>query len=454
MRQFEEACYVREAIMRNVIFPCALLILGFASLATPAEIAVPEKPSPEQIKAWRQEGPAAVDRLMGEREKLLAAAKQVTKNNIPELPVWQRVNEINETIDKVAAARYSHESGLYWYTDEGEAHRVAKAQSKPVLALRLLGNLNEELSCANSRYFRILLYPDDKVRQLLHDKFILTWKSVRPVPKITIDLGDGRKVERTITGNSVHYVVLPDGRVVDVFPGLYGPVPFVERLVKAEAATQRAIRAKDSKAEISAYQQQQIADLRKAWKADVGKYEVWRRQQEQSEPSTDVVGLVPQTTLSFWEVAARFHPEYSDLSQASVALVKQEERVGRTRATENLRPTADLDYAFTKGGDENAISMLVACVQPTLQADTVYNEYCGRYSALRYLNPDPAKTPFDDDYRSFAPTALTQLEQLNDFVYSQIFHYEPADPWIGLARLDSLTALPKDRGLKRSERKE
>lgn len=435
--------------MRYANIRFAVLVSCCVSFAVAAETAIPEKPSPEQIKAWRTEGPVAVNRLMREREKLLAAAKEVANNNIPELPAWQRVNAIHETIDKVAAARYSHESGLYWYTDENEANRVAKEQGKPVLALRLLGKLDEELSCANSRYFRILLYPDDKVRQLLHDKFILTWKSVRPVPKITIDLGDGRKVERTITGNSVHYVVLPDGKVVDVFPGLYGPVPFVERLVKAEAAAQRAIRAKDSKAELIAYQLQQIADLKKAWKADIAKYEVWRRQQDQSDPSSEVVGHVPQQPLTFWEVAARFHPEYSELSKASVALVKQEEGVGQSRATESLRPTADLDYAFTKGGDESAISMLVACVQPTLQADTVYNEYCGRYAALRYLNPDPQKSPFDDDHRSFAPTSLTPLEQLNDFVYAQVFHYEPDDPWIGLARFDSLTALPKDRGLKR-----
>jgi hypothetical protein len=464
---------VREATMRYAIVRCAVFVSCSISFAIAAETAVPEKPSPEQIKTWRKEGPAAVDHLVREREKLmtLAAAKKLADDHEAERAVGDRLDAINETIDRVAAARYSHESGLYWYTDENEAYRVAKEQGKPVLALRLLGNLDEELSCANSRYFRILLYPDDKVRQLLHDKFILTWKSVRPVPKITIDLGDGRKVERTITGNSVHYVVLPDGKVVDVFPGLYGPLPFVERLVKAEAAAQRALRGKDPKAELSNYQQQQIADLAKAWMTDVAKYRAHLRTLIAAEATPEQIGIVPPPVPSFWEVAATFHPEYSELSKASQALVRQEAKAGEKRGretlrpTNNLRPTNDLDYAFSKGGDERALHTLLACIQPTLQADTIYNEYRGRYAALRHLThvPMAGLSPFDDDYRSFSkdliPTpsprpAPTPLEALNDFVYSQIFHYDANDPWIGLARLDSLTALPKDRGLKPAARKE
>ena len=176
----------------------AFLATLVPTLALAADQNPPSLPSPEQIKAWRTEGPSAVDRLMAEREKLVAGAEKVEKKKPGETggAAWKRVQAINDTINAVAAAKYSHESGLYWYTDEAVAMRVAKEQGKPILSLRLLGNLDEELSCANSRYFRILLYPDESVRKLLHDKFVLTWKSVRPVPKITVDFGDGRKVER------------------------------------------------------------------------------------------------------------------------------------------------------------------------------------------------------------------------------------------------------------------
>src|SRR5215218_8067948 len=46
---------------------------------------------------------------------------------------------------------------------------------------------------------------------------------VRPVPQVTIEFGDGRKLKRTLGGNTVIEICLPDGQVVDSFPGLYTP---------------------------------------------------------------------------------------------------------------------------------------------------------------------------------------------------------------------------------------
>ena len=46
------------------------------------------------------------------------------------------------------------------------------------------------------------------------------------MPIITIDMGDGREMVRTITGNSIHYVLDAKGRVVDGIPGLYGATRF------------------------------------------------------------------------------------------------------------------------------------------------------------------------------------------------------------------------------------
>src|SRR5207302_894835 len=113
-------------------------------------------------------------------------------------------------------------SRLYWYTDLDQAQAAAKASGKPILTLRLLGRLNEEFSCANSRFFRTVLYANAEVSQRLREHFILHWESVRPVPKVSIDFGDGRKLERTITGNSIHYILDCDGHIIDALPGLYG----------------------------------------------------------------------------------------------------------------------------------------------------------------------------------------------------------------------------------------
>jgi hypothetical protein len=426
-----------------------LLAIAPAALAASPENAV--APSPEQIQAWRAEGPVAVDRLMAKRDRLIAAAEKVpgkesytladrfVVQNNAERAAWKRVQAISETIDAVAGAKYSHVSGLYWYTDEAEARRVAQEQGKPILALRLLGNLDEELSCANSRYFRILLYPDESIRRLLHDKFVLTWTSVRSVPTITIDLGDGRKVVRTITGNSVHYVALPDGQVVDCFPGLYGPKPFFERLQCAVRAAHQAINSCDSAAVVADYRQVQLEKIEHDWWNDVVKYEAACREESKSSPSLDV-GLPPLPPASFWQTIGDLHPEYAEFGKATQELVKYEAVVGyyanvssrpedkiATRYGDRVVPA----QAWVKGGDEAIMAMLFRCVIPAIKSDTVYNEYCGRHFALSRLDRRPK----------------TLVNALNWVVYDEIFGYPPDDPWAGLSQLDSLTGLPEDRGL-------
>jgi len=121
---------------------------------------------------------------------------------------------------------------LHWYTELPAAVAEAQRTDRPILSLRLLGRLDEALSCANSRFFRKLLYPDARVRELLEDAFVLHWQSVRPVPRVTIDFGDGRVVERTLTGNSVHLILDRQGRPADALPGLFAPHVFRELLAR------------------------------------------------------------------------------------------------------------------------------------------------------------------------------------------------------------------------------
>jgi hypothetical protein len=126
--------------------------------------------------------------------------------------------------------RYCSRSRLFWHTDLNKALDAAHTSGKPILSLRMLGNLNEDFSCANSRFFRTTLYANDEISKTLRENFVLHWQSVRPVPKVTIDFGDGRKLERTITGNSAHYILTPDAEVVDCLPGLYGPKAFLRKI--------------------------------------------------------------------------------------------------------------------------------------------------------------------------------------------------------------------------------
>jgi hypothetical protein len=121
---------------------------------------------------------------------------------------------------------------LDWHTDLESAKREARKTARPILSLRLLGRLDEEYSCANSRYFRTLLYPNPRVREAM-SRYVLHWQSLRPVPKVTIDFGDGRTLVRTITGNSLHAVLRSDGTPVDAILGLLSADAFVNALSRA-----------------------------------------------------------------------------------------------------------------------------------------------------------------------------------------------------------------------------
>lgn len=62
------------------------------------------------------------------------------------------------------------------------------------------------------------------------EEYTLAWQNLRPAPKVTIDFGNGRKLERTLKGSTVIYLCKPDGTVVDAYPGIYTPDDFLALL--------------------------------------------------------------------------------------------------------------------------------------------------------------------------------------------------------------------------------
>ena len=144
----------------------------------------------------------------------------------------ERLHEpsVSAALDAICAQRGAASSRLFWYTDLEKARQAAQEQGRPILSLRLLGRLDDRESCANSRFFRKQLYAEDAVSEVLRSSFVLHWHSVRPVPKIRIDFGDGRVVGYPITGNSVHLVLDDNARPIDAIPGLYQPEAFIHCL--------------------------------------------------------------------------------------------------------------------------------------------------------------------------------------------------------------------------------
>ena len=179
----------------------------------------------------RARGPGGLEVLLATHAEAVARLRDRGQSDA-------ELERLRAAIDAVAAQRDAHASGLYWHTDLAAAQEEARERAVPILSLRLLGRLDDELSCANSRYFRVLLYSDPRVSDELRERFVLHWSSERPVPRVTIDMGDGRVRERTLTGNSAHYVLDEDGRPLDVIVGLYSPGGFLEALAAARRVAQ------------------------------------------------------------------------------------------------------------------------------------------------------------------------------------------------------------------------
>jgi hypothetical protein len=376
------------------------------------------------IRNLREMGPAGLQALFG---RYHAEIDAYAKNG-DDTDDWKR---IAKALDTVSMQYDSYAAGLYWYTDFDAAKRAAKAQHKPILSLRLLGNLNEEFSCANSRLFRAILYPNAEISKYLRDHYILHWKSVRPAPRITIDFGDGRKIERTITGNSIHYILSEDGDIIDAIPGLYSPAEFMAYLAGADlmnaqlrttVATQRSIALmKFRKANFDriiaardiAVKQAGVtltepkagtiavlaAPMAMAKAIIVDEYSILR-------VYDDFAKFEPEIRFDDWVKLAKIYSPDLEVDQNTVRFVRRQN--AKTRLSE-----AEFATLFKKIDDFVAL-------------DTTRNDYLFHTKIYQWLNEGRGNAG---------------LEDLNAQVYDKIFQTPNCDKWLGLYSPDVYTAL-------------
>ena len=168
----------------------------------------------------RTVGQGGVDLLHSRYEPCFTENNECTESLKAELQTMESV------FDRVCAQKDCRASRLFWHTDIEAAKRRSAEEKKPILALYMLGRLDEDHSCANSRFFRSVLYSNKKISDYLRETFVLFWHNQRDLPRSTIEFPDGRRIEQTRTGNSVHYVLDSNMRVIEVMPGLVSPLSF------------------------------------------------------------------------------------------------------------------------------------------------------------------------------------------------------------------------------------
>lgn len=376
------------------ILALSILVATVALAATrpPAERALSKYPSLAKpaIAELRAQGQAGVDTLAE------AAAKLTDREDIKRARL---------ALDSVCRQRDCYASRLYWFTDLDAAKAEAKRRGKPILSLRLLGNLDDDLSCANSRFFRTTLYSDPQIAAAMRENFVLHWSSERPVPQVTIDFGDGRKLRQTITGNSVHYLLDADGRPLDALPGLYSPAMFLAKLNELSSVALRH----DAET-LRAYHQQALRDAYSALTAE----------------------LAPPVPAAVDAPAKSAEPvSYAAVAAAPVAATKMLlempllANLGQTVSDARWKELAAKHAAEVRFAPQSialmkekygATDAMLAALQLSVAEDTLRNEYDLHVRVHQWLAWSTGMT----------------FNSLNRNVYASLFLTPRTDPWLGL----------------------
>ncbi len=422
--------------------------VAIATLLSPTIIAAPVLAEPDaafsatEIEQYRQQGQEGLDRFI---ETYSPSTQTLPKP------------ELRTALDALCKQRDCHASRLFWHTDLAAAKAKAAETGKPILSLRMLGNLDQELSCANSRFFRVALYPNAEISTYLRDRYILHWESVRPVPQVTIDYGDGRKLQRTLTGNSIHYILNAKGQPLDALPGLYGPQAFLSHLKQAEALSQEMSKLKPpaSTSEFGVpmltqqdalqnYHRNRLTATQNQWQSDLENVGIDQLPAlaplPLDQPSATDAGrlamtkavvetpllssalglaatadrnrtqLEEATNTVAWRKIAELHQDQAQLDQNSQALMLSKNSAEW--------PQPDAQFEATVKNFETAMAL-----------DTVRNEYLLHAQIHQwFLEEDETQT----------------VEALNTKVYADLFLTSDADPWLGLRSENAYSAIEAD----------
>ena len=419
------------------LVPLAALLLGLAQPAISAGAAPPPELAAIAARAAGGDLDAARElRAVGpDGLSALVDAAVPAPGRFGELPFRQALDVVCAQVDCFA-------SRLYWHTDLEAARREAERGGRPILSLRLLGRLDEELSCANSRFFRLLLYSDPRVAAALRERFVLHWSSERPVPKVTVDYGDGRRLVGTVTGNSVHYLLDSRGRLIDALPGLHTPHRFLAWV--EEGARRAGVAAKLSDGELLARLRDDHASAAAATERSL------------------VAGL---QGLGWGEDAARAAWRAAEPAALGVAGAERAPTAADASPLALTKSAAELPVLAALGMPAPAQPLALAVVQiagteawrAELAAESV-ELVLARAPELARADADGALERLRDSVaqdglrneaflhrrvheRLAASASLPDWRTFNAWVYAELFLTPAGDPWLGLAPGELLSAV-------------
>ncbi|MDZ8030169.1 hypothetical protein [Nostoc sp. DedSLP04] len=420
-------------------YPFALMLVsfGFVQIADAQTPVAETSKLSQEVSVLRKQGPKGLEVFLKSHANTLNTASSGAVLPSPALRL---------ALDELCQQRDCYASRLYWYTDIEQAKAAARTSGKPILSLRLLGRLDQDLSCANSRFFRVALYPNVEISKLLQDRFILHWQSVRPVPKVTIDFGDGRKLERTITGNSIHYVLDASGRPIDAIPGLYSPKAFLRQLEQAELAVKNysKLTPSDRESYLRKYHSDRLNSIQGQWVADLSRLGIQSPPKlveipnNRSQPPTAEIASSLAVSKMRVETpmltALQSDAERNQNALAEITDQKVWDKIAQLYAADVKLDRNSISLIRAKKSqsantEEDNLPIIVKNFEATMALDTVRNEYM-LHSQIHQWFMQGKQT--------------RSVEALNEQVYGQLFLTPSSDPWLGLFPSDSYSAIDND----------
>lgn len=108
-----------------------------------------------------------------------------------------------------------------------------------------------------------MLFSDEQIANRINTAFEPVWQSVRPVPIVRIDFGNGNVLTRTLHGNIATYLCNAEGQVLDILPGIYEPADYLKQLDQFALLSRYARPERDNGTRLAAYHTTLAADLEK-----------------------------------------------------------------------------------------------------------------------------------------------------------------------------------------------
>jgi hypothetical protein len=238
---------------------------------------------------------------------------------------------------------------------------------------------------------RAVTLSDPDVVQLLSTQVIPVWESVGSVPKVTIEIGNGHKLERTLGGNIVTYILSPDGDVYDAYPGVYTPSDYINEIQK----TLNFLKQMNKPTEVISWHRDQFSDL------------VFYEQQQTSfskafveSPLLNALKIGPATRM----------PRTIEEARSEALATKDKFRdISKDPATVQELSAALLNY---QSEDPKEIG------QKAVEADS--------YNNVKLMRP--AVHALYSNLKS-----LPKVLEFRDIIYKELLHIPLNDPYLGLA---------------------